>query len=241
MRNYYANLGDIQEGPFSLDELKLKKITKETMVWYEGLEEWIAASNVEELKDLFKSTPPPISKPNANIQPPKIDTKENTPIVPKITYSSPLPDAKKKNYTVYWVIGGITLLLLIIIYKFAMSSLEIDQKQGENTLDLQQQVIKQDEKIREQEQIEADRKAKADKEQREADKQQKEFELESLKTEYDNAITTLRAEKEKLEKIKEFVLLRSASEREQQIQAELETIRTWENEVDRLKKEIDKY
>ncbi len=233
MRNYYAHLGDNQEGPFSLDELKFKKISKETLVWYEGLEEWIPASKVEDLKGLFSSIPPPINKQSLNITPPKIE--------PSIAYSSTLPDVKKKNHTVYWIIGCITILLLFLIYKSTMTSLEIDKKQGENTLDLQKQVIQQNEKIKEQEQIEANRKAEQEKQQQEANEAQKALDLENLKTDYDNAVTTLRAENAKLEKIKEFVLLRSASEREQQIQAELEIIRTWENEVDRLKKEIDKY
>ena len=241
MRNYYAHLGDNQEGPFSLDELKLKKISKETLVWYEGLEEWIAASKVEDLKDLFISIPPPFNKQSINVPPPKVEVEKTTKIEPEITYNSTLPEVKKKSYNVYWIIGCVTILLLFLIYKSTMNSMEIDLKQSENTLDLQKQVIQQNEKIKEQEQLEANRKAEQKRQQQEATKAQKALELENLKTEYDNAITTLRAENVKLEKIKEFVFLRSASEREQQIQAELETIRTWENEVDRLKKEIEKY
>ena len=62
-----------------------------------------------------------------------------------------------------------------------------------------------------------------------------------MKYEYDQAVTTLRAAKIRLNEIQQFQLLRTASEKQQQVQAQLESIRSWENEVDRLKKEIDKY
>jgi hypothetical protein len=44
-----------------------------------------------------------------------------------------------------------------------------------------------------------------------------------------------------LEQIKAFQLLRTSSEKERQIHAQLEVIRSWENEVERLKDEIERY
>ena len=66
-------------------------------------------------------------------------------------------------------------------------------------------------------------------------------ELEALKSEYNQAITNFRAAEIELNEIQKFQLLRTASEKQQQIQEQLEYIRSWENEADRLKKEIDKY
>ena len=62
-----------------------------------------------------------------------------------------------------------------------------------------------------------------------------------MKYEYDQAIINLRAAKISLEEIQEFQLMRSPAEKEQEVQAELEIIRSWENEIDRLQKQIDKY
>lgn len=55
MKEYYIAISDNKEGPLSLDDLKVKKLTKDTLVWYDGLENWVKASEVNELKDLLKS------------------------------------------------------------------------------------------------------------------------------------------------------------------------------------------
>ena len=55
MKKYYIAISDKKEGPLSLNDLKTKKLTKETLVWYDGLEDWVNASEVNELKDLLKS------------------------------------------------------------------------------------------------------------------------------------------------------------------------------------------
>jgi hypothetical protein len=67
MKEFYYSDGDQQKGPFNLEEIKNQKISKNTMIWYIGLTNWIEASQVDELQVLFNSTPPPI-KP----QPPTI-------------------------------------------------------------------------------------------------------------------------------------------------------------------------
>jgi hypothetical protein len=41
MNTYYLHDGTVLSGPFTLDELKAKKITKTTSVWCEGMEDWI--------------------------------------------------------------------------------------------------------------------------------------------------------------------------------------------------------
>jgi hypothetical protein len=38
MNTYYLHDGTVLSGPFTLDELKAKKITKTTSVWCEGME-----------------------------------------------------------------------------------------------------------------------------------------------------------------------------------------------------------
>lgn len=61
MKKYFINNGNTQLGPFDIEELKAKKINKETIVWHEGLAAWTAARNIDELKPLFYVIPPSYS------------------------------------------------------------------------------------------------------------------------------------------------------------------------------------
>ena len=60
MKTFFLFIDDEQQGPFNLEELKTKKITRTTKVWFEGLEDWNNAEEIEELKSIFVSIPPPI-------------------------------------------------------------------------------------------------------------------------------------------------------------------------------------
>ena len=66
MKNYHSNLmkkfylhdGHLQQGPFDIADLRSKGITSETYIWYQGLNQWIPAGQIEELKPLFLTIPP---------------------------------------------------------------------------------------------------------------------------------------------------------------------------------------
>jgi hypothetical protein len=62
MKKYYLHNGTENIGPFDLDELKAKAITKNTQVWCEGMEDWKNAGEVEEIKSILSVVPPPITK-----------------------------------------------------------------------------------------------------------------------------------------------------------------------------------
>lgn len=66
MKKYFYTDGTNNFGPFTLEELQEKKITRETKVWFQELGEWKPAGEVPELTDIFKLTPPPITKTNYN-------------------------------------------------------------------------------------------------------------------------------------------------------------------------------
>ena len=55
MMTYFIKDGDREYGPFTIDQLRLKLLSKETPVWYAALKEWTSAGNVYELKDLFNT------------------------------------------------------------------------------------------------------------------------------------------------------------------------------------------
>lgn len=62
MKKYFLHNGSENIGPFDIEELKERKITKETQVWYEGLADWKEASEIEELKPILVVLPPPLTK-----------------------------------------------------------------------------------------------------------------------------------------------------------------------------------
>jgi len=66
MKKYFYTDGTNNYGPFTLDELKEKKISRETKIWFQELGEWKPAGEVSELTEIFKLVPPPITKTNLN-------------------------------------------------------------------------------------------------------------------------------------------------------------------------------
>jgi hypothetical protein len=65
MKNYFYTDGVNNFGPFSLEELKEKNISRETLVWFQELKEWKPAGSVIELSEIFKLAPPPIKNTNS--------------------------------------------------------------------------------------------------------------------------------------------------------------------------------
>ena len=61
---FYVAVDGKQTGPFDIITLKQmstnNKLTKEALVWTEGMANWTAAGDVTELKTIFSSIPPPI-------------------------------------------------------------------------------------------------------------------------------------------------------------------------------------
>jgi len=64
---FFAVLNGAQSGPFSIDEFKAQissgAVTRETLVWKEGMSNWAAAETQPELASLFGATPPPVPPP----------------------------------------------------------------------------------------------------------------------------------------------------------------------------------
>ena len=61
---YYLALNDEREGPYDIRTIQLfiseKKLQKNTLVWREGLEDWVEAYSI--LEKHFNATPPPLPK-----------------------------------------------------------------------------------------------------------------------------------------------------------------------------------
>ncbi len=64
MKKYFYTDGTEKFGPFSIEELKEKEITRETNIWSHELVNWKKAGTIPELQDLFTLMPPPIQNTN---------------------------------------------------------------------------------------------------------------------------------------------------------------------------------
>ncbi len=122
MKKYYLHNGSENIGPFDIEGLKEKKITKDTPVWYEGIDDWTTAGNVDELKSILASVPPPIKKEAA--------TQSFTNTVPVI-------EQKKTNW--YRWVGKILLITLIIFISFSVVVSYLENNSTES--DYQQSIM----------------------------------------------------------------------------------------------------
>jgi non-ribosomal peptide synthetase component E (peptide arylation enzyme) len=66
-------------------------------------------------------------------------------------------------------------------------------------------------------------------------------EYRKLKARYDAAVNNLRRAKIQLDDVASFHLLRTLDEKDAEVSAQLEVVRSWENEVDRLKYKLDNF
>ncbi len=56
MTQFYYTDGKERYGPLSMEELRAKNITPQTLVWKEGLSDWVQAGQMEELQALFQAS-----------------------------------------------------------------------------------------------------------------------------------------------------------------------------------------
>ena len=62
MKEYYIHNGKENRGPFNIEEIKDQKITKDTPVWSNDMQNWKKAGEVDELKSILSNNPPPLKK-----------------------------------------------------------------------------------------------------------------------------------------------------------------------------------
>ncbi len=107
MKKYFTHNGKGQEGPFDIEELKAKNISRKTSIWFEGLDEWTTAEKVEELKSIFSASPPAFKTTIS--EPPPIPKKET----PRSEITQP---EKKKNRIGKYILPLIALVIIIAIF-----------------------------------------------------------------------------------------------------------------------------
>lgn len=60
MKLYFYSVNQEKIGPITLEELSRKNLTKDVLVWRDGLADWVHASELDELKEVIIKDPPPL-------------------------------------------------------------------------------------------------------------------------------------------------------------------------------------
>lgn len=126
MKKYFIHNGQSEMGPFDFDELKTLKLTNETPIWFEGLQNWTTAGTIPELQPIINlySLPPKFENVVSNtVHPPTFHKPEN------VIQESP---AKKTNMVRNVFIGMGTMALLYLL-AFAFLSSSSSEAQPYNT------------------------------------------------------------------------------------------------------------
>ena len=128
MKKYYLHNGSEQEGPFDLEELKSKYLTKDTPIWFDQLTDWTTAGQIEELKGIVSSTPPPFT--NKSTSPPFIQK----PLSQQKLESVKPKKSSSVGRRILTLVGIVVLILVgIFIYnQLYYQRLEDERKNREN-------------------------------------------------------------------------------------------------------------
>jgi peptidoglycan hydrolase CwlO-like protein len=223
MRTYYIQDGKDISGPFGLEELIAKKITKKTLIWFQGRDEWSYAETIDELQNIFVELPPPL---------------ENITSMPKMRRKTIM--GLEKSYF-FSALGIVLLIIGTLIFNTYQEnrSLDFEQKNRQtefNNLQMEQQQKEADEQKMQaiiQEQIDAEKSAR----ERKDSLNNRILEIKKILT-----LTTehLENDKIKLADAKDFKLLRTTSEREEEISLIQNDIDHWQDEIRKLENEANR-
>jgi hypothetical protein len=105
MKKYFYTDGSNIFGPFTLEELKGKEITKDTKIWFQELEDWRSANQIPLLTDMFIYDPPPIIGIEENSVDSEIFLKPQEAV---------LPQPKKRHWFASLLKDFIASLIIIV-------------------------------------------------------------------------------------------------------------------------------
>lgn len=229
MKKYFLHDGTESCGPFDIEELKAKKITKKTPVWFEGMEHWKTAGEIPELTSLFSALPPPISF----FSPPPV-----TPKVEKTVGERKIFGLSRTTFLI--AAGVVSLTAATIVFKSVQENrsrelkLKNHKTQVENyQYQLQQKEIEEQKTLAaEEEKAAAERLAKGRKEAA----NNRLVVIQQTLVEYQ---TKLEETEKKLINSAGFKLLRTASDKKQQMDLLQNNINFYQTEMDKLRNASD--
>lgn len=230
MKQYYIYRNNENHGPFNLEELKTQQISKGTMVWFEGLEDWVKAGQTEDLQSLFILAPPPVNSITSQVQ--SIDKNQS-----EIKEVEPLNKSSIKKSTIFLLVGlFIVASVLFYFYNLQSENQEkiIEKNQQTELYNKQQKVIEaQNAILAKQEQIELARIANEK-------KQVLNNKINEINSQLKVNYQDLENAKQKLNDVTRFKLLRSSSKRKEQINAAQNNIEFIEDKIRNLEDEMKK-
>jgi len=229
MKKYYLHNGTESSGPFDIEELKAKKITKASPVWFEGMLHWKTAGEIPELNHLFTVNPPPFPLFETPELASKVETKKEARKILGLS----------KN-TFFIACAAVVILIGITVLKTIEEnrSRELRIKNHKTEVENYQLELKQkeleDQKIQAviQEKIEAERIAREQKQ----NANNRLSEIKKLLAEYQN---NLDETEKKLKNTSGFKLFRTADEKKEQMDLLQKNIDSFKNEMSQLKNESD--
>jgi hypothetical protein len=117
MKKYFIHNGQIELGPFEIEQLKTMQLRNETPVWFEGLQNWTTVGNVEDLKSIL----PINASPPKFVNPMKNNFSATPPNNNKLSNNSNQNDYPKSNLKRNLIIGG-AILIGLVIFGFISSN-----------------------------------------------------------------------------------------------------------------------
>jgi hypothetical protein len=107
-RQYMIGHRERELGPFTLRELAERRLTRDMLVWYEGLADWVPISEVPELRGYVQSSP------QSPIRPHRVPVGPE-PVTPPPPPPPPPPPHKPSGWAavmgwIFIVVGGVCLL-----------------------------------------------------------------------------------------------------------------------------------
>jgi len=127
MKKYFIHNEKGQDGPYSIEDLKLKGITGKTMVWFDGIESWKEAESVPELKEVLLKTPPPFIKSNQN--------KDNTYTAKKDINSTNNIQHNKSQKLYKWTVNILAIIGLFSIVIYLTNEMPQENQNVGNPID----------------------------------------------------------------------------------------------------------
>ncbi len=82
MKKFFYTNGTEKIGPFTLEELKRQNLSRDTKIWFYGLENWTALSDIEELSSITNSIPPKLRNEEKEIIQRTYNTNRTNPSQP---------------------------------------------------------------------------------------------------------------------------------------------------------------
>ena len=118
LKKFFIAKNDEKFGPYSISELLTVDIDKETLIWYNGLENWVKINEVDELSQIFNQVPPPIPKSIMDsTQKVIVESPIDITLTKKSQFTEEERIEKKRNMTKY-LLSEFTFILLF----FAISA-----------------------------------------------------------------------------------------------------------------------